>query len=62
MICVSIAHMAQIANARLPDVELMELRLDLIKEDPRTVFTQIAGDIKTIATCRPGEYCEDVFY
>ena len=59
MICISISHMTQITSALLSDVELVELRLDLIKEDPHTIFDQISRDVKTIATCRPGIYIEE---
>ncbi|MEN8227978.1 MAG: type I 3-dehydroquinate dehydratase [Bacteroidota bacterium] len=51
--------MRQINNALLSDVELVELRVDLIKEDPRAIFAQISRNVKTIVTCRPGEYNEE---
>ena len=58
MICVSIAHMAQINRVLQSDVTLVELRLDLIKEDPQKIYSLLAADVKSIATCRPDGYQE----
>jgi len=59
MICVSIAHITQISSALQSDVELIELRLDLIKEDPQVIYSHITEGVKTIATCRPDGYSEE---
>lgn len=59
MICVSIAHTAQIAEVLQTHVGLIELRLDLIRKDPRELYAQIPAEVKTIATCRPGVYTEE---
>ena len=58
MICVSISHMAQINSVLQSDIELIELRLDLIKEEPRTIYSRITGAVKSVATCRPDGYSE----
>ena len=58
MICVSISHMAQISSVLQSDFELIELRLDLIKEEPRTIYSRITGAVKSVATCRPDGYSE----
>ena len=38
--------------------DLLELRLDLIGEDPSKLYLLIPGSIKSIVTCRPGVYSE----
>lgn len=38
------------------DVELVELRLDLIGKEPAEIYSRIPPDWKTIATCRPGNH------
>jgi 3-dehydroquinate dehydratase-1 len=58
MICVSISHMAQINSVLQSDAEMIELRLDLIKEEPRTIYSRITGAVKSVATCRPDGYSE----
>ncbi len=59
MICASIAHTTQIVEVLQTHVGLIELRLDLIRKDPRELYAQIPADMKTIATCRPGVYTEE---
>ncbi|MCK5136083.1 MAG: type I 3-dehydroquinate dehydratase [Bacteroidales bacterium] len=56
MICVSIAHISQINEALQQGAELIEVRLDLIREDPGEIFSGIPGHMKTIATCRSDGY------
>ena len=58
MICVSISHMAQINSVLQSDAEMIELRLDLIKEEPRTIYSRITRAVKSVATCRPDGYSE----
>ncbi len=55
MICVSIAHMFQVSQAVESGAELIELRLDLINEDPARIYQGIPEQVKTIATYRPGK-------
>ncbi len=59
MICVSIAQITQIVEVLKSDVELIELRLDLIRKDPRELYARIPRNVKTIATCRPGAVGEE---
>lgn len=54
MICVSIGNAAQLQNVLRLRAEMLELRLDLIREEPEKLFAWIPGDIRVIATCRPG--------
>lgn len=58
MICVSISRIDQLHKVIESGVTLMELRLDLIKEDPDHIYQQIPGHVQTIATCRPEVYNE----
>lgn len=58
MICVSISKSAQVLPAIEAGAELIELRFDLIRVHPSEVFTEITEGIKTIVTCREGEYSE----
>ena len=58
MICVSVANMAGLKEAVESGAELLELRLDLIREDPSKLVLLVPGDIKTIVTCRPGVYSD----
>lgn len=55
MICISIGHIMQIEkiNALIPD--MIELRLDLIGQDPSMIMDQLEDGPKVIATCRPGK-------
>ncbi len=58
MICVSIAHISQINRVLQSDVALVELRLDLIKEDPQKIYSLLSAEVKSVATCRPDGYHE----
>ncbi len=58
MICVSISGIDQLPALLESGVTLMELRLDLIREDPDHIYKQIPDHVKTIATCRPEGYSE----
>lgn len=59
MICVSISHMAQISDVLRSGARMIELRLDLIRDDPREIYAKLDGDVRTIATCRPGGVTEE---
>ena len=56
MICVSISQLLQLNQAIASGAELIELRLDLIREDPAHIYQSIPDRVNTIATCRPGAY------
>jgi 3-dehydroquinate dehydratase I len=56
MICVSIASRSGIEDAIKSGAELIELRLDLIREHPGRLFPLIPGGVKCIVTCRHGIY------
>lgn len=58
MICVSISGIDQLPALIESGVTLMELRLDLIREDPDHIYKQIPDHVQTIATCRPEGYGE----
>jgi len=58
MICVSVAHMFQLEEAIRSGAALIELRLDLIREEPAKIFPKLPKTIGTIVTCRPGIYVE----
>jgi len=58
MICVSISRIDQLPEVIDSGVTLMELRLDLIREDPGHIYQQIPNHVQTIATCRPEGYNE----
>ncbi len=59
MICVSVANMSGLQEAIESGAELLELRLDLIKETPSVLFPLLPKSIASIVTCRPGFYSED---
>ena len=59
MICVSIAHMSGLTEAIDSGAELLELRLDLIKEAPSKLFPLLPLTLASIVTCRPGVYSDD---
>ena len=59
MICVSIAHMSGLTEAIASGAELLELRLDLIKEAPSKLFPLLSLTLASIVTCRPGVYSDD---
>ena len=56
MICVSISGVDQLPELLEAGVTLLELRLDLIREDPEHIYQQIPDHVQTIATCRPEGY------
>jgi 3-dehydroquinate dehydratase-1 len=58
MICVSVAHMFQLEEAIQSGAGLIELRLDLIREEPSKIFPKLPKTMGTIVTCRPGIYEE----
>jgi 3-dehydroquinate dehydratase-1 len=58
MICVSISRIDQLPGLIESGLTLLELRLDLIKEDPGHIYQQIPDHVQTIATCRPEGYTE----
>jgi len=58
MICVSIAHMSGLSDALDSGAGLLELRLDLIKEDPSKLFPLIPKATSSIVTCRPGVFSD----
>ena len=58
MICVSISTIDQLKGILDSGVSLLELRLDLIKEEPESMYKIIPEHMKTIATCRPDRYRE----
>lgn len=59
MICVSLSHISQLDTVILSGVDLVELRLDLIKEEPSVIYSLIPGEIRTIATLRPDGTSQD---
>ena len=58
MICVSVAHMSGLAEAIESGAELLELRLDLIKEAPSQLFPLLPKGVEIIVTCRPAGLSE----
>jgi 3-dehydroquinate dehydratase-1 len=58
MICVSISRIDQLKGVLESGGLLLELRLDLIKEEPESIYQLIPKYLKTIATCRPENYSE----
>ncbi len=59
MICISIAHISQIKEINALKPDMIELRLDLIKEDPSMIMDLVEEGPKVIATCRPGSISDD---
>ena len=59
MICVSVSHISQIGEVLRSGARLIELRLDLIRNDPREIYSRLSSDVMTIATCRPGGVSEE---
>lgn len=55
MICISIGNITQIEAVNALKPGMLELRFDLINEDPDTVLSRVEGDPAIIATCRSGE-------
>jgi 3-dehydroquinate dehydratase-1 len=58
MICVSVTSVKGLNEALQSGAELIELRLDLIREDPSKLIPLIPESVKSIVTCRPGPYSE----
>ncbi|MEZ5072299.1 MAG: type I 3-dehydroquinate dehydratase [Bacteroidales bacterium] len=58
MICVSISQSGDIGKALAQGARLLELRLDLLKSDPTSLYSWIPKGIRTVATCRPGPFDE----
>jgi 3-dehydroquinate dehydratase I len=58
MICVSVAHMFQLDEAIRSGAGLIELRQDLIREEPSKIFPKLPKTMGIIVTCRPGIYEE----
>ncbi|MCK5065848.1 MAG: type I 3-dehydroquinate dehydratase [Bacteroidales bacterium] len=56
MICVSVSHRNQLEKAVGSGAEMLELRLDLIREKPDKLFPAIPRSLQTVVTCRPGTY------
>ncbi len=59
MICVSLSDLGQLDRAVAAGIELVELRLDLLREDPEKLYRHIPDHVRSIATCRPGNYTDD---
>ncbi len=56
MICISISDFSQLLPVIEGGAQLIELRLDLIRIRPSVLFPKIPAGIKTLVTCREGEY------
>lgn len=54
MICISLSHISQIEKINVLKPDMVELRLDLIREDPMLIMDRLDDGPKVIATCRPG--------
>ncbi len=58
MICTSISDSSQLDTVLKGGAELIELRLDLIGQQPSELYSKIPSGVKSIATCREGVYGE----
>jgi len=58
MICVSISQRQQLQGVLDSGATLLELRLDLIRKDPESIFSLLPDGIETVVTCRPEIYDE----
>lgn len=58
MICVSISNWQQLEPVLDSGADLLELRLDLIREDPKRIFSCLKDGMRTLMTCRPGVFSE----
>jgi len=56
MICISISKSSQLIPCVKEGAQLVELRLDLIGLHPSELYTKIPDGIKTVVTCREGQY------
>lgn len=59
MICVSISHREQITGVLNSGADLIELRLDLMGQRPDQIFPGIPEGVRTVVTCRPGEFSQE---
>jgi len=59
MICVSITQWQQLEQVVHTGAGFLELRLDLIRKDPVSIFRVLPKTIKTLVTCRPDVFCEE---
>lgn len=55
MICVSPAHIDDFPAALESGAAMLELRFDLLGASPAELFPRISGEMKSIATHRPGQ-------
>lgn len=58
MICISISHSDQVETINAYQPAMVELRMDLIRNEDGSVMDLLIGDPTVIATCRPGEYSD----
>lgn len=58
MICVSISRWQQLEQVLDSGARFLELRLDLIREDPVKIYSFLPDTVKTLVTCRPEVYSE----
>jgi 3-dehydroquinate dehydratase-1 len=58
MICVSISKWQQLEQVLDSGADLLELRLDLIREDPERIFALLKPGVLSLVTCRPGVFSE----
>jgi 3-dehydroquinate dehydratase type I len=56
MICISISEVSQLDSVIKEGAELIELRLDLIRVSPKELYARVPAEVKTVVTCREGEY------
>ncbi len=59
MICVSVSHRNQLEKAVRSGAGMLELRLDLMGEEPELLFPLIPSTMATVLTCRPGIHSEE---
>jgi 3-dehydroquinate dehydratase-1 len=58
MICISISEVSQLDPVFKGGAELIELRLDLIRKRPKELYARVPAEVKTVVTCREGDYSE----
>lgn len=59
MICVSISRWQQLEQVLDSGAGFLELRLDLIREDPVKIYSSLPATLKTLVTCRPEVFSEN---
>lgn len=59
MICISIGNSTHLQEVNKIKPDLVEIRYDLIDDQPDDIERILDGELKQIATCRPGKYTED---